>query len=776
MSAAFQDDHVTLPLTRAASADDADLDSHGLVAGVSPRSSPRSSLLSSPRLAPDDRTLFERFCRAWRRVPARWSVERDPHIAFTQLATLCAFVSLFVFVFSVPAILSFVAPRAPTAPGTAPGLDEAASMLSGKRGAVAADHPLCSELGVRVLQEMHGNAVDAMVSTVLCQGILAPFASGLGGGAFILIHHMPTAVSSFYDAREVAPAAAKMVLFKKNATHAKFGGLSIAVPGELRGLYDAHQQWGVLKWKQVVEPTIEIAENAKVGKFLAVKLQQMNETILASPSLTKIFTKKVLTKKAKSEQDAAASVELPGVRRQAGDGDDLLERSAARGVVETLNDDSVVTDANDKDNHGVSAQGATPAEDGNATYTVKLLEEGDEMVNAALVKTLKSVARKGSDAVYQDLAASLAEEIREAGGIMTTEDIEQYRAIVRHPIRSKYHGFEVIGAPLPSAGGVSIAMALNMVRELNFRRKGRNSVTYKLLTETLKWVFGARMGLGDPGFVTGAERQVWSMLNRREALKRVFRIKDDRTFGPKHYSDKITMSRLEDGTSHVSILDSNGTGVAVTSTINLPFGSGVMSVRSGILLNDQMDSFTTSASRSNAYGMYPSKENGVEGGKRPISSMSPTIVLRNGRVYMVLGGSGGPKAVSGVLQTMLNVVDFGDWLADAISAPRVHHQLVPNEVSLEGANGTTCEQTHALQRPSGGNGVSRKEAWKYWESVCKALQDTGHRVSGPAVHGAVQAIVAPAALLNPRQLRKKGADSLIYAASDARRIGKAAVY
>lgn len=647
-------------------------------------------------------------------------------------------------------------------------------MLSGKNGAVAADHPLCSELGVKVLRDLKGNAVDAMVSTVLCQGILAPFASGLGGGAFILMHRSDTGISTFYDARETAPGAAEMSLFEKNATTSKFGGLSIAVPGELRGLYDAHELWGSLKWKAVVEPAIEIAENAKVGKFLAIKLKQMNETILSSPSLIKIFTKRVLTKKAQSQQDAAASVELPGVRMDVEDSVSFRNRSATRSVVDALADDSVVADANNKDKHGVSVQKGS-ADDANGTYTTEVLEEGDRIVNDALVKTLKSVAKKGPDALYVDMAETLAKEIQKAGGILTKADFAEYQALERFPVVSNYHGFSVIGASLPSAGGVSVAMALNMIREMKFRRKGRNSVSYKLLTETLKWVFGARMGLGDPGFVLNADKQVWNMLNRREAIKRVFRIEDDRTYGPKHYSNKISSSRLEDGTSHVSILDKNGTAVSVTSTINLPFGSGLVSASSGILFNDQMDAFTTSKTRTNAFGMYPSNENRVEGGKRAISSMSPTILLKYGRVYMVIGGSGGPKAVSGVLQTILNVVDYGDWLSDAISAPRLHHQLIPNEVSLEGANGKTCEQTHTLQRPSGGNGASGKEAWKYWGPVCKALKEAGHKTSGPAVHGAVQAIVAPDALLRQKK-RKKEHDGRIFAASDARRIGKAAVY
>lgn len=662
-----------------------------------------------------------------------------------------------------------MSPQAPTPPGTAPDLDEAASMISGKSGAVAADHPDCSELGVRVMREMDGNAVDAMVSTALCQGVLAPFASGLGGGAFILVYHAESGTSAFYDARETAPAAARMQLYRKNATTAKFGGLAVAIPGELKGVYEVHKEWGRLQWHELVEPVVEIAKAAKVGQFLAIKLKQMNETIMASPSLKAVFTKKVPLKKTQSEQDAAASVELPGVRR------DAQTDATVRGVVETLNDQSVVADANDKDKHGVSTSDPS-APNANATYTFELLQEGDRIVNDALVETLRKIAKKGPDALYIDMAAKLAAEIKAAGGVATKDDFNNYEIESRFPITCNYHGFTVLGAPLPSAGGVSIGMALNMIREMQFRRLGRNSNSYKRLTETLKWVFGARMGLGDPSFVDGTDRQIWKMLSRREAVKRVFRIDSDRTYGPKHYSNRISSSRLEDGTSHISILDSNGTAVSMTSTINLPFGAGLVSSSTGILFNDQMDAFTTSLTRTNAFGLYPSNENRVEGGKRPISSMSPTILIRDGEVYMVIGGSGGPKAVSGVLQTILNVVDYGDQIADAISAPRLHHQLIPNEVSLEGANGTTCEQAHTLLRPSGGNGATGTSAWKYWTSVCNSLKEAGHRVTGPAIHGAVQAVVVPDALISLRLKAKGTSERRIYAASDPRRIGKAAAY
>lgn len=755
------------------SSDEDDLDTDGLITqSALPTHRAPSRTSSSLRDLSASEQLWVRFSRLWRRIPPSWSVEHDPTVAARHLLTLFGFISLCIFVFSVPALLYVVSPRAPTPPGTAPELDESASAITGKNGAVAADNAECSELGVKVLRDMEGNAVDAMVAVVLCQGVLSPFASGLGGGAFILVHREKDGLSHFYDARETAPAAAKMGLYSRNSTLSKFGGLAVAVPGELRGLFLAHSELGRLPWKTVVQPAVEVAENAKVGQFLAIKLRQMNETIFSSPSLRTIFTKKVLTKKAQNQQDAAASVELPGVRR------DLQLSVQERGVAETLSGDSAVTDANDKDEHGVTIEKGA-GDDKNGTYTVELLQEGDKIENEALVRTLKQIAEKGPNALYVDLGWQLAKEVRDAGGVMTKEDIKKYRAVKREPIRRPYQGFVVVGAPLPSAGGVSIAMALKIIRELQFRKRGRNGVSYKMLAETLKWVFGARMGLGDPSFVVQAPRQVWKMLNRREVMRRVFRIEHDlgRTFKPNHYASRITMSRLEDGTSHVSILDKNGTAVSVTSTINLPFGAGLVSNCSGILLNDQMDAFTTSRTRVNAYGVYPTHENSVEGGKRPISSMSPTIVLMDGTVYMVVGGSGGPKAVSGVLETMLNVIDYGDNIAEAISAPRLHHQLVPNSVSLEGVNGTSCEESQLLKRPSS-TSTGTGGDWKYWSAVCKALVEVGHVVDGPAVHGAVQAVIKPGAIRWRRRNRKESEEEIgrIYAASDPRRIGKAAAY
>lgn len=771
--------HASIPLTdrsfsgrqRFDSNDFEDLDADGIVTS---RGTLRSTAASHRPSSEDDlwEQLNIQFAHYWARVPSSWSLERDPRVAFRNVLALFGFMSLCIFVFSVPSLLHVITPIAPAPPGSAPGLDEAASTISGVNGAVAADVSQCSELGVKILDELGGNAVDAMVSTVLCQGVLAPFASGIGGGALILVHFKRTpealGTSRFYDARETAPSASSMEKFSANATTARFGGMAVAVPGELRGLYRAHADWGSLHWREVVHPVVKIAKEAKVGKFLAIQLKQMNDTIFSSPSLTRLFTKRVLTDKAKDQQDAAAGAELPGVRRFVMNPETEIER----GVADSLEDDSVVTGADNKDEHGVSPKGEDQTSE-NGTYTQKLLEEGDPFVNHALVSMLKAIAVNGPDAFYVNMSEALSAEIRHAGGVMTAKDIRAYTVLQNPPISSMYQGFTVIGAPIPSIGGVSVAMALNMITELQFRKKGRNNVSYHMLTECLKWVFGSAMGLGDPRFVSTAFSQMVRMLSRKEAMRKAYRIDVEHTFRPQRYAPGISTSSLESGTSHVSIFDRNGSAVSVTSSINLPFGAGLLSNSTGVILNDQMDAFTTSRTRMNAFGMYPTDENRVEPGKRAVTSMCPTIVMWGKNVYLILGGSGGPKAISGVLQTLLNVIDFGDSLADAISAPRLHHQLVPNMVSLEAANVTTCEETHALLRPSEGKASPAQKSWVYWESVCEGLKTAGHKLEGPAVHGAVQAILVPEALGTSAALE---AEVKIFAASDPRRIGRAAAY
>lgn len=753
-----------------------------------------------------------RFAHLWQRVPASWSLERDPSIAFRHVMTLLGFISLCIFVFSVPYMLHLISPRAPTPPGTAPPLDEAASTVSGKRGAVAADVADCSKLGVKVLRDLSGNAVDAAIATVLCQGVLAPFASGLGGGAIALVHSKKSSddvgVSRMYDAREAAPMKATMELYNaQNMSSVMYGGLAVAIPGELRGLYRMHIDFGKLPWKEVVMPVVEVAQSAKVGQFLAAKLKSMNDTILTSASLAKLFTKKVLTSKGKDQQDAAAAAELPGMRR-----DEVIEASAHLFGHKSTGDHShkpATTSHNEsksvpfKDNDASSKASPTPSfspgsdgkrgsattqsgptfagvdnENDTETHVTQVLAEGDDLKNEALVQTLRSIALHGPDALYHNLSSVIAAEVQGAGGVLTSRDIRSYDVKIRAVVESNYQGFTILGASPPSSGGASIAMALNMITSLNFRKHGRNSVTFRLLVECLKWVFGAAMGLADPSFIPATDWQLRNMLSRREALRRALRIDEDRTYPPSRYAPGVSTSTLQSGTSHVSVVDANGTAVSISSSINLPFGARIASESTGFIYNDAMHAFTTDMTRASAFGLYPTSENSVEPGKRPTTAACPTIVLAGRHVYMSLGGSGGPKAITGVLQTMLNILDFGDSLADAISAPRIHHQLVPNVLELEAANGTTCTLTDHLKRPSDVTTGTLSSGWVYWASVCEALKDVGHRLDAPHLHSAVQAVLVPSAIKDDAELEEGEEEEgrTIYAASDHRRIGKAAAY
>lgn len=756
---------------------------------ISHSRSPASSNLSSSSFLP----------RAWSHSASRAGFEPDRAIASSNLRLLFAFVLLFALVFSIPTALDFIAPRAATLPGTAPRVDQAASVVHGEHGAVAADTALCSKLGVRVLQDLQGNAVDAAVAAMLCQGVLSPYASGLGGGAFILVHFAGNQTAppagAFLDARETAPHQVDPRVYLKNVTASRIGGAAVAVPGELRGLEAVHRRWGRVGWAQLVVPVVELAEEAVVGPMLARRLLQMNETIFASPSLSAIFTR--------PRRTAASILGLvppsPAATPAAAPANDtsgllpvLRADAAAENAVETLggkedlgNDDARRQPPPAKAapqakgagtgfaGKGAADSAAPPPSKPSSTGPV-LLKEGDKLHNQALIDTLKSIATRGADHVYLDLAQVLAGEVNAAGGKMTAKDLEGYEPVWREPLLSRYEGLTVLGAPPPSAGGPSIAMALNILEGLHLHRDGRNGRTYLKMVEVFKYVFGARSKLGDPTFVPSVPGQVNKMLSKRTAitLRSWLNLPRAKTRDPTYYAPDgiLRAAQTEAGTSHISIVDSENNAVAITSTINLPFGAGLASARTGFLYNNQMDSFSTSPNRPNAFGLLQPKENNIKPGKRPISSMSPTIVMYKKAPYLVIGGSGGPRIVSATIQAIVNVIDWGDVLGDALSAPRVHHQLDPNVLWMESIQPEKCELYRPLMRPSG---ATPGGSWSYWPSVCKALKEADHNVTGPSLDGCVQAVQLSRGV---RQKDGSVAGRRLYAASDPRKIGLAAAF
>jgi gamma-glutamyltranspeptidase len=795
------DADVTVPLTSAEDGE-ADLDAGGVVDSgfvateTGARARPRG--LFPAHGAPQSPSLLRSwaagagkplgalealFHALWRRLPATWSCERDPDVALRSMSLLVAFLALCVFIFALPSFLHRLAPAAITPPGTAPVLDSGASLVAGERGAVAADNAECSRLGVKVLRDLGGNAIDAAVATLLCQGVLAPVASGLGGGAIILVHFagndsMP-ANTSIIDAHMVAPAAIRKTSFLKNKTASIWGGLAVAVPGELRGLEMAHRLWGRVPWKELVDPVADIAEEATVSPLLARRIAMLNKTIFASPSLTAMFTKgdtgaqkdpdaavpeAASTEKEDKRKAAESALEVPGVRRKVAED--------PKGGKEDL--------GVKPDELPVASSNMTGTGSSNSTKSAVLLREGDKLSNPALVAALREVANGGADVFYSEWAELLAQEVVTEGGVMQAADFASYKPILRRPITSFYHGLKVAGAPPPSSGGACVAMALNILEGLEFRKHGRNGPTYRMFVETLKFVFSARARLGDPAFVPRVRGVLKKMLSKEGAMTVRAEIEYDsaKTHEPGFYSRDgilgVSSSLRDGGTTHVSIIDADGHAVSVTSTINLPFGAGFVSEKTGVVYNNGMDSFSTARSAGQGgSGLQSSssfRENEVMPGKRPLSSMSPTIVLHNDVPYLVIGGSGGPRIISSTLQTLLNVIDWGDSLGDAISAPRLHHQLIPNVVSMESMRPESCELYRALTRPSGSLPGG---SWSYWPSVCKALKAASHNVTGPVLDGAVLAVQA---ITGERRSDGELGKRRLFASSDPRKIGLAAAY
>jgi gamma-glutamyltranspeptidase len=457
-----------------------------------------------------------------------------------------------------------------------------------KNGAVATDHPICSQVGIDILQDLGGNAVDAAVAVALCLGVANPASSGIGGGMFMLIHSdrkhheerlrsraMPDfvdarnnedkkssseKVTELIDARETAPGAAHTEMFV-NSTLIKAsekGGLAVAVLGELKGLELAHARHGFLEWSQVVEPAFKLARDG------VVVLQHLAGDISHQ---TTNFEKYNLQNLAK-----------------------LLSK-------------------------------------GNDCKT--FLKEGDILKNPALANTLHLVMDQGADAVYTGpLANSLAQDVQEAGGIITEHDINSYKATLRSPLIGEASGFTIVGPPPPSSGGGAIIGILRFLANFASPLAAfADGLSMHRLVEAMRHAFAIRMSLADPAFfpetvqaavadlVSGDYMKsllstykdnetarlslfggpTWAKLNDSDGKNFVTDAHEGdrrRRLGKDTHGRKLyrRFGYLEDhGTTHFSVVDSQGNAVSMTSSINTYFGSGVVSPSTGIVLNNQMD-------------------------------------------------------------------------------------------------------------------------------------------------------------------------------------------
>lgn len=362
------------------------------------------------------------------------------------------------------------------------------------------------------------------------------------------------------------------------------------------------------------------------------------------------------------------------------------------------------------------------------------LQPGDRLVQSDLATTLEAIAAQGVSGFYDGpVAEKLAAGIQAAGGIITRDDLKAYQPVVRTPMRGTYRGFDIVSMPLPSSGGTVLIETLNILEGYKLREMGAGSVDALHVTvEAMKRAYADRARyLGDPAFVNAPTFQ----LTGKDYAARQRATIDLAKATP---ANEATTPAPREGsnTTHYSVVDKDGNAVSNTYTLNFSYGVGLVADGTGVLLNNELDDFTAAPGASNAYGLVGFEANLPGPGKRPLSSMSPTIVLKDGKPVLVTGSPGGSRIISAVLQVLVNAIDFDINVAAAVSAPRLHHQWLPDEVRVE-------------------HGFS--------EATLAALRERGHKIVAPLGQTSANSIaVTTDGLLGAPDPRTRGAEAAGY--------------
>ncbi|EAY5146680.1 gamma-glutamyltransferase [Salmonella enterica subsp. salamae] len=341
------------------------------------------------------------------------------------------------------------------------------------------------------------------------------------------------------------------------------------------------------------------------------------------------------------------------------------------------------------------------------------LKKGDKLVQQDLANSLTMIAENGPDAFYKgEIARQIAQQMQQNGGLITTDDLAAYQAVERTPVSGEYRGYQIFSMPPPSSGGIHIVQILNILENFDMKKYGFGSAdAIQIMAEAEKYAYADRSEyLGDPDFVNVP----WQALTSKAYAKSIAGQIDINKAKP---SSEIRPGKLapyeSDQTTHFSVVDKDGNAVAVTYTLNTTFGTGIVAGNTGILLNNQMDDFSAKPGVPNVYGLVGGEANAVGPKKRPLSSMSPTIVVKDGKTWLVTGSPGGSRIITTVLQIVVNTIDFGMNVAEATNAPRFHHQWLPDELRVE--KGFSPDTLKLLEQK--GQKVALKEAMGSTQSI-----------------------------------------------------------
>ena len=310
------------------------------------------------------------------------------------------------------------------------------------------------------------------------------------------------------------------------------------------------------------------------------------------------------------------------------------------------------------------------------------LQPGDRLVQRDLANTLQAIADRGSDAFYQGrIPAEIEAASRANGGILTAEDFANYKVTIGAPISCTYRGYRFVSAPPPSSGGVTMCETLNILEGYDLKSMGFHSAeAVHVMTEAMRHAYLDRNSyLGDPAFVSNP---IERLLSKDYAAQIRATIPAERATASRDLAPGVPPHEKTE-TTHYSVVNPAGNAVSVTYTINGLFGAVVIAGHTGFFLNDEMDDFTTKVGVPNLFGLVQGAANAVAPGKRPLSSMAPTLVTKDGRVFLVLGSPGGSRIITITLETALNIIDYGMEPQEAVDAPRIHHQWLPDEIELE---------------------------------------------------------------------------------------------
>ncbi|WP_392432047.1 gamma-glutamyltransferase [Yersinia sp. HM-2024] len=385
------------------------------------------------------------------------------------------------------------------------------------------------------------------------------------------------------------------------------------------------------------------------------------------------------------------------------------------------------------------------------------LQPGDRLIQADLANTLTAISEKGPDAFYQGKIPQAVEAAaKKGGGILTAADFANYKITETAPITCSYRGYKFVSSPPPSSGGVTLCETLNVLEGYDLKNMGFNSAAYiHTLTEAMRHAYMDRNTfLGDPEFVKNPIDRLLSKSYAADIRKQIVANKAT----PSVEVQPGMQPHEKPETTHYSIVDHDGNAVSTTYTVNGRFGAVVIAPGTGFFLNDEMDDFTVKVGEQNLYGLVQGATNSIAPGKRPLSSMSPTLVTKDGKTFMVLGSPGGSRIITITLQTALNVIDHGMAPQEAVDAPRIHHQWLPDEVYYE-QRGVSADSLNLLKTM--GYKMVEQNPWGAAELILVGLA---------GVEG-----VSPANSGNDSAVSGKVREGYLYGANDVRRPAGAAI-